>query len=382
MSKDTTSTANSKVKLPSDHALLCLIGHKCQKDNLLAPLHRLVEIDQKTVEHSPTDKLQDCLLSIMQGAEAVYQINTLLKSDPAVSKAFGRERCADQSTIQETLSACTFANVQQMQEVLKEIFATNSRASAHDYTKGPLILDIDITGLPCGRHLEGAEKGYFAGFKGGTTGRQLYRVSASQYDEIVYQKVCPGNIGSAQLAVFKQVIEASWQVLKLSAMSKGQVLIRLDSGYGTTEIINYLYTEGYQFVTKLFATSRAGKLGRAVAADGWQEDLCHTGRSCTWLELAHPYEGGECERKLYQIGVRCPLGEKSRADRVAKAALKEAKTGKKVVADEYEYSVLIVSTEELAQVENLNSLNFSRKSISMTAGPPSKVPRSEETSKG
>lgn len=353
MSKDTTSSAISKVKLHSDHALLCLIGHKCQKDNLLAPLHKLVEIDQKTVEHSPTDKLQDCLISIMQGAEAVYQINTLLKSDPAVTKAFGRERCADQSTIQETLSACTFANVQQMQEALKLIFATNSRTSTHDYTKGPLILDIDITGLPCGRHLEGAQKGYFAGCKGGTTGRQLYRVSASQYDEIVYQKVCAGNIGSAQLAVFKQVVEATWEVLKLSAISKGQVLIRLDSGYGTTQIIGYLLGEGYQFVTKLFATSRARKLGRAVAVDQWQEDICHNGRSCTWLQLAHPYQGGECERKLVQIGVRCPLGEKSRADRVAKAAIKEAKTGKKVIADEYEYSVLIVSTAQLAQVEEL-----------------------------
>lgn len=351
MSKDTTSTANSKVKLPSDHALLCLIGHKCHKDNLLAPLHRFVEIDQKTVGHSPTDKLQDCLLAIMQGAEAVYQINTLLKSDPAVTKAFGRERCADQSTIQQTLSACTFANVQQMQEALKVIFTTNSRTSTHDYTKGPLILDIDITGLPCGRHLEGAEKGYFAGFKGGTTGRQLYRVSASEYDEIVYQKVCAGNIGSAQLSVFKQVVEATWQVLKLSASSKGQVLIRLDSGYGTSEIINYLYREGYQFVTKLFATSRARKLGRAVAQDQWQEDPCHAGRSYTWLQVAHPYEGAE--RKLYQIGVRCPLGEKSRADRASKAAIKEAKTGKQVVVDEYEYSVLIVSTAYLAHLENL-----------------------------
>jgi hypothetical protein len=353
VSKDTTSTANSKVKLPSNHALLCLIGHKCHKDNLLAPLHLLVEIDQKTVDHSPTDKVQDCLLSIMQGAEAVYQINTLLKSDPAVTKAFGRERCADQSTIQETLSACTFTNVQQMQEALSRIFATNSRTSAHDYTKGPLILDIDITGLPCGRHLEGAQKGYFAGFKGGTTGRQLYRVSASQYDEIVYQQVCPGNIGSAQLAVFKQVVEATWQVLKLSAISKGQVLIRLDSGYGTSEIISYLLGEGYQFVTKLFATSRARKLGRAVAQHEWHSDLCHKGRSCTYLQLPHPYAQGEHERKLVQIGVRCPLGEKSRADRAAKAAIKQTKTGKQQIIDEYEYSVLIVSTENLSHLEGM-----------------------------
>jgi hypothetical protein len=345
MSKDTTS----KIKLHSDHALLCLIGHKCQKDNILAPLHQQIKIDQKTVTHSPTDKLQDCLLAIMQGAEAVYQINTLLKSDPAVCRAFGRERCADQSTIQETLSACNFTNVAQLQTALKQIFQLHSRAYRHNFKQGPLILDIDLTGLPCGRHLEGATKGYFAGCKPGTTGRQLYRVSASQYDELVYQRVCPGNIGSAQLAVFKQVLEATWDILKLSAKDKSQVLIRLDSGYGTTEIINYLWAQGYQFVVKLFATSRARKSGRAVAPEKWQPDPCHSGRASTLLNEAPPYAGGK--RKVHQVGVRCLLSEKSRAARVVKAAARQERTGKEQKVDEYEYSVLIISTAELAEVQ-------------------------------
>ena len=348
MTKDTTSTE----KLHSDHALLCLLGQKCQQDHLLDPLHQFIKIDQKTVEHSPTAKLQDGLLAIMCGAEAVYQINTLLRSDPAVAKSFGRERCADQSTIQETLSACTAINVLEMQTVLKIIFQKTARAIAHAFSKGPLILDIDITGLPCGRHLEGATKGYFAGCKPGTTGRQLCRVCASQYDEVVYQQVCAGNIGSSQLAVFKQVIEATWDILKLTAQDKGRVLIRLDSGYGTTDIINYLWAEGYQFITKLFATSRARKLGRAVAVTAWQADPCHSGRSCTLLTEPHLYTGGQ--RKLQQIGVRCKLGEKSQAKRVAQAQAKRAKTGKVQLVDEYEYSVLLVCTEALAELDALN----------------------------
>ncbi len=352
------------MKLHSDHALLALIGYKCQKEQLLAPLHQELKISQKTILHSPTDKLQDCLLAIMQGAEAVYEINTRLKSDPAVCKAFGRKGCADQSTIQQTLSACDFKNVAQMQTAHKLIFQKHSRACRHNYQLAPLILDIDITGLPCGRHLEGATKGYFAGCKPGTTGRQLYRVSASEYDEIVYQQVCPGNIGSAQLAVFTQVIQATWEILKLSAIDKGRVLIRLDSGYGTTEIINYLLAEGYQFVTKLFATSRAKKLDRAVASDRWQADLCHPGREATLLLQAHPYS--LATRPLHQIGVRCQLGPKSRAERVARAALKAAKTGQEQVADEYQYSVLIISTDKLSswkgsqvsEVELLEQLHF------------------------
>ena len=346
MSKDTTST----LKLHSNHALLALIGHKCQKDSLLAPLHQELKIQQKTLVHSPTDKLQDCLLAIMQGAEAVSQVNTCLKSDPALSLAFGRQSCADQSSIQQTLSACDGTNVAQMQTALRLIFQTHSQTSRHNYQKGPLILDIDITGLPCGRKLEGAAKGYFAGTKPGTTGRQLYRVSASQYDEIVYQKVCPGNIGSAQLSVFKEVVAASWQVLKLSDTAKSQVLIRLDSGYGTSEIINYLLSEGYQFVTKMFATLRAKKLDRAVSEAAWHSDPCHQGRSASVLtaEAASFYSLPEGGGPLQQIGVRCHLGPKSLAERVKQAALKAAKTGKAPVSDEYQYSVLVISTALVA----------------------------------
>jgi hypothetical protein len=71
MSKDNISTQ----RLHSDRALLCLIGQKSQQDQILAPFHKHIKIDQKTVLHLPTDKLQDCLLESLCEAEAVYQIN-------------------------------------------------------------------------------------------------------------------------------------------------------------------------------------------------------------------------------------------------------------------------------------------------------------------
>ena len=108
------------------------------------------------------------------------------------------------------------------------------------------------------------------------------------YDELVYQQVCPGNTGSSQLEVFKAVLVQVWDILKLSAGDKNRVLIRLDSGYGTTAIINHLWSEGYQFITKIFATSRARKLGREVDATVWQADSCHSGRGATQLEGQPP----------------------------------------------------------------------------------------------
>ena len=52
----------SNEKLQSKHALLCLLGHKIREANLLEPFHRLIKIKQKKVVHTPTEKLQDCLV--------------------------------------------------------------------------------------------------------------------------------------------------------------------------------------------------------------------------------------------------------------------------------------------------------------------------------
>ncbi len=171
----------SKLKLHSEHALLCLIGQKCQDQKLLEPLHTFLKIKQKTVKYSPVDKLTDILLAILLDCDVVSQVNTKLAQEEAVLKAFGREPSADQSTVQRTLSSCDSENVDQLQQALAEIFATNSRTQKHKFGKNkpPLILDIDLTGLPCSKHYEGSCKGYFADCKPGTTGRQLYRVSSS-----------------------------------------------------------------------------------------------------------------------------------------------------------------------------------------------------------
>jgi hypothetical protein len=336
-------------KLHSHRTLLCLLGQKCQDEQLLAPLHNLVKIRQKTLVHTPTQKLQDCLLAILCGSEAVSQINTTVAADVALQRAWGRERCADQASVQDTLSAISWQNLVELRQALSQIFNKYSRAAHHDFTTGPLILDVDMTGLPCSKHYQGAEAGYFAGCKKGTTGRQLARVSASQYDEIVYEQIFPGNTPCMDLAVFKQLLEGALAVLGLAGIAKGQILIRLDGGYGTSEIINYLLAEGYQFVVKLYNGLRARKLGRAVAEEDWQSDSCH-GRS--WALLADDtfYQTEKGGRPLHQIAVRCLSEPKTKS----KGKVKASKPGKVTAGDgevaipcPYSYSVLIVSRETL-----------------------------------
>lgn len=328
----------SKQILPTQHTLLCLIGQRCQNENLLEPLHQLVRIDQKSVVHSPVDKLIEQLLLILLAGESVSQINSLLAQEVAVLNSFGRTCCADQSTVQRTLSACTSQNVAQLQQAHALMFERHSRIRHHNFHKRPLVLDIDLTGLPASKHYEGSCKGYFADCKPGTYGRQLHRVSASQYNLIVYQQVFAGNTTSSNLANFKTLLSAAFKVLGLKAKYKRRVLVRLDGGYGNAPIINYLLEEGYQFVVKVGNAPRAKALCQSVS--DWQVDGCHS-RELGEVTAAHGY-ASVGKREVQLIGVRHqpPPPTKTKPAATAPASLSEAGPG-------YKYNVLAVCLEDL-----------------------------------
>ena len=131
-------------------ASLAALGVKLQQINLFGPIQHLVQIGQKTVKYSPTDKLYDGFITMLAGAHGMVEINTRLRADPALQAAFGRTACAEQSVVQQTLDACTQENVIQMQQALDQIFRGQSRACRHQYQGSYQILDIDMSGMPCG----------------------------------------------------------------------------------------------------------------------------------------------------------------------------------------------------------------------------------------
>src|SRR6266508_4135459 len=105
------STASEVIRRSTAHASLAALGVRlCQLD-LLAPLRQRVKIAQKRVKYSPFDKLYDCFVALLAGAHGLVEINLGLRADPALQAAFGRSACAEQSGIQETLSAATPTNV-------------------------------------------------------------------------------------------------------------------------------------------------------------------------------------------------------------------------------------------------------------------------------
>jgi hypothetical protein len=217
---------------------------------------------------SPREKLLDALIGILCGCSALYEINCRLRADLPLQRAFGRDRCADQSTISKTLNSFTEHTVGQLRQAIEAIGRRHSALFSHEFS-GPqmLILEVDLTGLKASRRAEGSTKGYFSGERN-ATGRQLVRVSAPQYgEEVVFEKLYPGNTNSCE--VLKQTLTEVERFLELDKEKRKRTLIRLDGGFGTDANLNWLCWRGYEFVAKGYGGTRAKKLASSVPQESW-----------------------------------------------------------------------------------------------------------------
>ena len=248
---------------------LCLLGHYLGQEDVLEPLSS-VEIAHKSVKHSPQQKLIDALMGILSGCRALYEIDVRVRPDAPLQRAFGRDRCADQSTIQRTLGAFTQENVAQLRGAVEAIGRRYSAVFCHDFEREMLVVEVDLTGLRASRRSEGSTKGYFSGERN-ATGRQLLRVIAPQYKEILFEKLYPGNTTSCE--VLKESIRELERILRLAEdrQKRGRTLVRLEGGFGTDANLNWLMWRGYEFVAKGYGGKRAEKLARSVPEDGWME---------------------------------------------------------------------------------------------------------------
>jgi hypothetical protein len=178
-------------RLYSPRAILCAIGIKLCSLQFFDTIAEHVHVKQKTIKHTPVEKITDAFIAILAGAHGLAEINTRVRSDAALQRAFGRSCCAEQSVVQETLDACDAENIRQMKHAFKALMKSHSRAYCHTYKTRLQLLDVDMTGLPCGRRAEKASKGYFAN-KPHRYGRQMARVVATHYEEVVLDWVGPG----------------------------------------------------------------------------------------------------------------------------------------------------------------------------------------------
>jgi hypothetical protein len=267
----------------SPRAVLAAIGAKLRSLDLLAPIKEKVKINQKKIKHDPFDKLRDAPITILAGAHGLSEINTRLRSDPALQRAFGREACADQSVVQATLNACTPTNVGQMMLALDDIFQKHSLSYRHNFRSSMLLLDVNLTGLPCGKKCEDATKGYH-GEAGIRWGRQMGRVLAAQYEEIVLDRLYPGNLHLTQ--VLPPLLKDLETTLALDAEKRKHTIIRMDAGGGSLDEVNRLLELGYQIHCKDISAARAESYAQLVQR--WIPDPQHPHRQMGWAECDSP----------------------------------------------------------------------------------------------
>ena len=294
------SNASEASQHLSPRSFLAGIGAKLNGLNLFLPIAERVKIGQKTVKDSPVEKLYDALINILCGAGGMVEVNKRVGSDAGLQRAFGRARCAEQSVIQETLDASSAENVEQMESAVDEIYQQHSVGYRHDYDHQLQILDTDMSGQPCGSKAAFATKGYFAG-KRNRRGRQLGRVLATRYGEVVTDRTFPGTV---QLTgALQPLLQAAEKTLGLdqSPEKRARTLIRVDSGGGSRDDINWMLSRGYRVLTKDYSSLRARKLAESVTQ--WTDDPLHPGRQ---IGLVNTPSTDDYVQPVLRIAVRCP----------------------------------------------------------------------------
>ncbi|MFL6257180.1 MAG: hypothetical protein ACJ74T_19400 [Pyrinomonadaceae bacterium] len=210
----------------SPRASLAALGLRLRRLGLFEALAAHVHVPQKTVRHTPAEKLYDAFVAILAGAQGLSEINTKLRADPTLQRSFGRSTCAEYSLVQDTLDACTPENVEELRSVVATLFRAHSRAARHDHSASLQVLDLDMTGLPCGPRAELSRKGYFSK-EGIRHGRQLGRVVAGATEEVVTDLLFPGNV---QLnSALRSLVASAEKVLLLDRWRRGRTVLRMDS---------------------------------------------------------------------------------------------------------------------------------------------------------
>jgi hypothetical protein len=130
----------------SARAGLAALGVWFRQKGIWTVVEEMVEIDQKVIKDTPVEKLLDAFINMLAGGRGNVEVNTRVRPDEGLQRAFGRERCAEQSVISETLNGCEEETIEQMRQAMQSIFQQHGRAFRHDYRAQCLVLIVLPTG--------------------------------------------------------------------------------------------------------------------------------------------------------------------------------------------------------------------------------------------
>jgi len=134
-----------------------------EAQKVLEPLQSGTSVAQKG-DFSLTEKLEQVVWSILTGCQYISVVNTKLRPERMLAQVKRIDHFAEQSTLAIALNELTQMNLAQLETSVRQISHRCSRICRHDW-RGLLMLDFDLSGLPCGKQAEGSKKGYFSGKK-------------------------------------------------------------------------------------------------------------------------------------------------------------------------------------------------------------------------
>jgi hypothetical protein len=148
-------------------APLVALGFYVREQDLLAPVFSRVRFAPGTHSTHPATALLELWVSMLAGCCSVSHINTKIRPDQLLAQAWGCPGFLEQSTVARILDACQVDQVAQLRAGAEVVYRWIGQAPHHPWAGSPLLIDIDLTGLPAGRQAEGSTKGYFSREKGG-----------------------------------------------------------------------------------------------------------------------------------------------------------------------------------------------------------------------
>ena len=251
--------------MTTSRASLCALGEYLKRHCFFAPLQEQVQVPQKTVRYRPIEQVLDGLLGILCGAKTLSQSNSTMRVDPAVQRACGRTGCAEQSTMARTLQASTAETVDHLSRVSWYSRKRSGQPPHHRFAERRLWVDMDVTPLPMGAQAEGSARPWM-GRNRSKTGRKTLRCTASDDRAILHETWLRGK--ASAVPALKAARGARETRLGWTRERRQRMVLRLDGGVGTTDVLNWLLSRGYHVGTKISHSGRVRKLRQALGP--WQ----------------------------------------------------------------------------------------------------------------
>lgn len=159
-----------KLDKVTQFAPLVAIGFYVRSTDLLSPITSRLAFPKRMHTQEAEAAIIDLWISMLAGCRSVSQINTKIRPDLALAAAWGRAQFKEQSTIARVLDGCKQDQVEQLRAGVDALYQWLSQSPQHDWRQSPLMIDIDLTGLPAGRQAEGSVPGYASGKRGRACG--------------------------------------------------------------------------------------------------------------------------------------------------------------------------------------------------------------------